>query len=84
MEEGDRNEELFGAPARHSKYKAGELVKYRDPEAPGGIGTGKIIYCVERQEERSLTYMVLPYKSGFPVPVLASDIIEPLTHERTR
>lgn len=73
----DQNEELYGAPARHSEYAPGDLVRFRDPEAPGGIDTGTIIYCCERKGLTPVSYMVLPDSTGFPCPVLASDIVEP-------
>lgn len=71
-----QEEELYGRAAAHSEHKPGDQVKYRDPEAADGIDTGEVIYCCERQGHVPVSYMVLPASSGFPVAVLASDIVE--------
>lgn len=71
-----QEQELYGPPARHSEYTAGDRVRYRDPEAIDNIDSGTIIYCCERQGNLPLSYMILPDSTGFPIPVLASDIVE--------
>jgi len=75
-------QELYGPPARHSEYKPGDQVRYRDPEAAGGIDTGTIMYCCERQDDLPLSSMILPASTSFPCPVLASDIVEDPSTER--
>lgn len=69
-----QNEELYGKAATHAEHQPGDRVKFRDPEAPGGIDSGEVIYCCEGLVP--VSYMVLPDSTGFPCPVLASAIVE--------
>lgn len=76
MTQEEVERDLYGAPAQHSEYRKGDIIKFADPDVPGGLDQAEVIYVAECAGGVPQSYFVLPQSTGFPVLVLASEIIE--------